>query len=215
MYRERITAIEMEIREFHGQDSSGHDWQHIERVRSMALHLQKAEGGDPFIIEATALLHDLDDWKLGKEENEELHRTKKLLTRLQVESSLINQLCEIIKTISFKGAGEKSQCPNIEAEIVQDADRLDAIGAIGIARAFAFGGNRNRALYIPEQKANYHASFEEYKKDEGHTIKHFYEKLLLLKDRMNTPTAKKIAQERHAFMEVFLEQFFEEWKIKS
>lgn len=124
-------------------------------------------------------------------------------------------MTQIIRELSFKGANVETPMSTIEGEIVQDADRLDAIGAIGIARAFAYGGFRSRELYNPEKPPIFHTSFNDYKKDEGHTINHFYEKLFLLKDRMNTPAAKKIAMERHLFMETFVGRFLDEWEGNS
>jgi len=124
---------------------------------------------------------------------------------------VIDPVVDIVATISYKGAGVPTPMKNLEGQVVQDADRLDAIGAMGIARAFAYGGHKNRLMYHPEEKPVLHQSFEEYKKNNGHTINHFYEKLLLLKDRMNTATGKQLAEDRHSFMETYLNQFYREW----
>lgn len=192
-------------------DSSGHDWWHIYRVWNMSKKLHETEGGNPFVIEMAALLHDIADWKFNKSEEEGVLLIKNWLNKMGVTDSIANPIINIIKNVSFKGAGVKDKMESIEGKIVQDADRLDAIGAIGIARTFAFGGKFGNPMHDPESKAEMHASFEEYKKSNGTTINHFYEKLLLLKDRMNTKTAKKIALDRHHYMENFLKQFYDEW----
>lgn len=192
-------------------DSSGHDWWHIYRVWNMSKKLYETEGGNLFVIEMAALLHDIADWKFNNSEEEGILLIQKWLNKVNVDQNSAQGIIEIIKNISFKGAGVKDQMNSIEGKIVQDADRLDAIGAIGIARTFAFGGKFGNPMHDPESKAEMHASFEEYKKSKGTTINHFYEKLLLLKDRMNTQTAKKIALERHQYMGHFLKQFYDEW----
>ncbi len=204
-----ISETEKYVRQAMGKDRSGHDWWHIYRVRNLALKISELEGGDPFLIEMAALLHDLDDWKLGSDGN--FSRTKKWLEALKLPKETIFLLTEIISQVSYKGAGVETIPSSLEAQIVQDADRLDAIGAIGIARTFAYGGSRGRLIFDPEIKPEKHADFEAYKKNIGPTINHFYEKLLLLKDRLNTKTAGKLAETRHSFMEKFLEEFFREW----
>lgn len=191
-------------------DSSGHDWWHIYRVWNMSKKLQEKEGGDLFIIELSALLHDVADWKFNKTENEGLEIIHNWLIQFELSDEVIHRIVNIIKNVSFKGAGVKDTIKTIEGKIVQDADRLDAIGAIGIARTFAFGGKFGNEMYNPEIKFELHQTFEQYKKSSGTTINHFYEKLLLLKDRMNTRSAKAIAEDRHRFMESFLKQFFDE-----
>ncbi|WP_347838896.1 HD domain-containing protein [uncultured Draconibacterium sp.] len=208
-----IKATESFVKQHFAGDSSGHDWWHIHRVRSMAMHLAETEGGNLFIIEMAALLHDLDDWKLKSKNSDE--RTKKWLNEININPSDGTTILQIIDQVSFKGAGEKTKAYTLEAQIVQDADRLDAIGAIGIARTFAYGGNKGRLLYDPTIQPELHESFEQYKKTTAPTINHFYEKLLLLKDRLNTNSAIKIANERHQFMEDFLTQFFLEWECKK
>ena len=197
-------------------EGSGHDWWHIHRVRNLAKNISKSEGGDLYLIESAALLHDIADWKfydgddtIGPRKAEEFLKSK------DVSDEIITHVCDIIATISFKGAGVETPMKTIEGKIVQDSDRLDAIGAVGIARAFAYGGSKDREMYNPDEKPEMHQSFEEYKKKQSHTINHFYEKLLLLKDRMNTETAKRLAEERHKVMEEFLETFFQEWEGKK
>jgi uncharacterized protein len=194
-------------------DSSGHDWWHIYRVRILAMKIANAEQADPFLVELAALLHDVDDWKLAEKE-EEGQKTKKWLQRCGVENHTIENISAIIDGVSFKGAGVNTSTNNLECRVLQDADRLDAIGAIGIARTFAYGGSRGRGIYDPEILPEMHADFENYKKSNAPTINHFYEKLLLLKDQMQTTTGKALAEQRHEFMLRFLDQFFGEWSGK-
>ncbi|MBU8893249.1 MAG: HD domain-containing protein [Bacteroidales bacterium] len=193
-------------------DSSGHDWWHIFRVWNMSKKICKKEGGELFTIEMAALLHDVADWKFYENENEGLQLIREFLLELKIDKEIINDIIEIVRNVSFKGAGVADKMNTLEGMIVQDADRLDAIGATGVARTFAFGGKFGNEIYNPEIKIKHHNNFEEYKNDKGTTINHFYEKLLLLKDRMHTDTAKQIAKQRHLFMEVFLEQFYNEWE---
>jgi uncharacterized protein len=193
-------------------DGSGHDWWHIYRVWMLAIKLAEAEGADRTVTELSALLHDIADWKFhGGDETIGPQKAREWLEQSGADSSTIDPVCEIVATISFKGAGVVTPMRTLEGKVVQDADRLDAIGAQGIARTFAYGGHKNRLIYHPDQKPVLHQSFADYKKNKGHTINHFYEKLLLLKDRMNTQAGKKMARERHLFMEQFLERFFKEW----
>ncbi len=194
------------------RDSSGHDWWHIVRVWKTALALCKYENADVYTVELAALLHDLDDWKLSPSAEGRPARAEAWLRQMGVAPALAEHVCEIITGLSFKGALVETPMRSLEGQIVQDADRLDAIGAIGIARAFAYGGHKGRLLYDPASPPQMHASFEQYQNSGSATINHFYEKLLLLKDRMNTPTAKKIAAQRHAHTEQFLEQFLREWE---
>jgi uncharacterized protein len=175
----------------------------------LALKIAKSEGGNHFIIEIAALLHDVDDWKISADENES--RTIAWLRNIKFPEAEIEKIVQIIDQVSFKGAGVATNATSIEAKIVQDADRLDAIGAIGIARTFAYGGNKGRPIYLPGIKPEIHNDFESYKKGTAPTINHFYEKLLLLKNRLNTPTAIEMAKKRHTFMEQFLEHFYMEW----
>lgn len=200
--------IESEFR----SEGSGHDWFHVDRVRKMALRIGEKEGCDLFIIEMAALLHDLDDWKLVGSGTLESSKAEKWLDAIGVETAVSNQILQIIDDVSFKGAGIETPVKSIEAAIVQDADRLDAIGAIGIARTFTYGGHKNRLIHDPSILPVMHNSFQEYKSSMAPTINHFYEKLLLLKDRMNTRTARIIAEQRHQFMNEYLSQFFDEWE---
>jgi uncharacterized protein len=192
-------------------DSSGHDWWHIYRVWNLAMSIQKIEGGDLLVIELSALLHDVADWKFYENEQEGLNIVRIFLENQAVEIEIINSVISIIENVSFKGAGVKDRMTTIEGKIVQDADRLDAIGAVGIARTFAFGGKYGNEMHNPDSEVIMHNNFEQYKKSNGTTINHFHEKLLLLKDRMNTVTAKKMANLRHNYMEQFLNQFMNEW----
>lgn len=192
-------------------EGSGHDWFHIDRVRKMAVRIGKEEACDLFIVELAALLHDLDDWKLNSSQPSSGSKVKKWLDTIGVDGEIAVHILEIIDEVSFKGAGIETLVQSKEAAVVQDADRLDAIGAIGIARTFAYGGDKNRLIYDPEIIPVMHADFQEYKNSAAPTINHFYEKLLLLKDRMNTATAIGIAVQRHQFMVDYLAQFHEEW----
>lgn len=197
-------------------DSSGHDWWHIYRVWKNAKVIARNEKSNLFIVELGALLHDIADWKFHNGDfTVGTRMARNWLNLLKLDKKDIDSICEIIKNVSFKGAGIKSKMKTIEGRIVQDADRLDAIGAIGIARCFAYGGYSKTAIYDPENKPKFHRTFEEYKSSKSSSISHFYEKLLLLKDLMNTKTAKKIAQSRHKFMLKFLNQFYSEWEAKQ
>lgn len=192
------------------QDASGHDWWHINRVWQLAITIAKHERANLFLVEMAALLHDLDDWKLKSDSGE---RSRQWMEKLGIAPDEIEQIEQIITEVSFKGAGVDTTPTSLEAQVVQDADRLDAMGAIGIARTFAYGGNKNRKIYDPDVKPEFHLDFESYKKTSAPTINHFYEKLLLLKDRMNTAYGKKLAEERHKFMKLYLDQFFKEWNL--
>lgn len=191
----------------------GHDWFHIERVYKNALLIAQQENVDSFIIALGALLHDIADAKFHDgDETIGPKKARAFLETQQVEEVTIEHIENIIKYISFKSSLDATiSFSSPELEVIQDADRLDAIGAIGIARCFNYGGFKNRALYNPEITPNLNMTKEEYKKSTAPTINHFYEKLLLLKDKMNTQTGKRIAAERHAYMEHFLQQFYDEW----
>jgi len=197
-------------------EGSGHDWWHVYRVWKNAVHIAESEEADLFIVELAALLHDIADWKFN-DGNDDIgpQMAKEWLERLNVEETVVVHVCSIIHDISFKGAGVATNMKTIEGMIVQDADRLDAMGAIGISRAFAYGGSKGREMYNPELKPENHNSFEQYKNSKGSSINHFYEKLLLLKELMNTETARKIAEKRHVFMEEYLSEFFLEWEGKD
>ncbi len=203
------------IKQEFSNDSSGHDWWHIQRVWQTALHICEHEKADAFLVQLAALLHDLDDWKFNDSEDETPRRARGWLESLSLDPSTTDSVCNIIKHISYKGAGVNNTMDSLEGFIVQDADRLDAIGAIGIARAFAYGGWKNRPLYDPNAAPKLHATFAQYKSSNSDTINHFHEKLLLLKDKMNTPTARRIAERRHEVMEQFLRQFMDEWESKD
>lgn len=197
-------------------EGSGHDWWHIYRVWKMALHIAKNEKADLYIVELGSLLHDIADYKFyNGDETIGPKAARKWLVKLQVDEKDINQVIEIIKHISFKGAKVKNLIQSLEGKIVQDADRLDAIGAIGITRTFAYGGYSGREIYNPTIKPTLHSTSEQYKSNTSPTLNHFYEKLLLLKDLMNTKTAKQIAYERHLFMEDYLKRFYNEWEGKK
>lgn len=190
---------------------AGHNWSHIERVWKLSKKIAEIEGGNLKIVELSALLHDIADPKFHNgDENLALEISRNFLETQAVSEEEIEAVLYIIKNISFKNRGDFQGEPSKELQIVQDADRLDAIGAIGIARTFHFGGFKNNPIYDPEIKPNLAMTKEEYKKSEGTTINHFYEKLLLLKDLMNTETGRKIAEKRHQFMLQFLEQFYSE-----
>lgn len=193
----------------------GHDWFHTLRVYNNAILISKDEKVDEFIVALGALLHDIADSKF--EDGDETVGPKiarEFLFKHNVDSLVIEHVINIIENISFKGGNEAQQFKSGELDVIQDADRLDAIGAVGIARCFNYGGFKNRALYNPEIEPNLNMSKEEYKKSTSPTINHFYEKLLLLKDRMNTKTGKQLAENRHQFMEGYLNQFYAEWNGK-
>lgn len=191
-------------------DSSGHDWWHIVRVVNLAQVIAREEGADPFVCELAALLHDIADYKIAGDEESGLRRVREWLDAEGVDAAAAGHVMEIIGTMSFSG-GNRPPMTTLEGRVVQDADRLDAIGAIGIARAFAFGGSRGRALYEPDVAPRQYASKEAYQSSGSSTINHFHEKLLLLRERMNTPYARRLAEQRHRYMEAFLAEFAREW----
>lgn len=190
----------------------GHDWFHIQRVYKNALLIANGESGDETVIKLGALLHDIADSKFHDgDEAVGPKMAREFLESESVSETIITHVIQIIENISFKGGNSEKAFTSIELDIVQDADRLDAIGAIGIARAFNYGGFKNRELYNPQIAPKLNMGKEEYKNSQAPTINHFYEKLLLLKDKMNTETGKQIAQERHRYMQGFLAQFYAEW----
>jgi uncharacterized protein len=196
----------------------GHDWFHIERVYNNAVKIAKTEEVNLFIVALGALLHDIADAKFyDGDESVGPKKAKEFLETHDVDKKIIEQIVYIIDNISFKNTFSSSliETKSKELEVIQDADRLDAIGAIGIARAFNYGGYKKRLLYDPEVKPNLDMTKEVYKKSTAPTINHFYEKLFLLKDMMNTKTALQMAQERHEYMENFIEQFHKEWNPKE
>jgi uncharacterized protein len=195
---------------------AGHDWFHIERVFKTAITINATEGGNELIVSMAALLHDIADSKFnGGDEEIGPRIAGEFLSGLGLHQDIITHVQQIIKNLSYKASLGKVDFQSKELDIVQDADRLDAIGAIGIARAFTYGGYKNRVLYNPEIPAVQNMSKEEYKNTEAPTINHFYEKLLLLKDLMKTEAGKSIAQKRHNFMLSYLEEFYQEWEGKA
>ena len=197
----------------HGAEA-GHDWFHIERVWKLSKKIAETENCNLEVVELSALLHDIADPKFhAGNETLALKIAQDFLENQNVSNAIIEQVLFIIQNISFKNRGEAPKDLPIELKIVQDADRLDAMGAIGIARTFNFGGFKNNLMYHPEIPPKLNMTKEEYKKNEGTTINHFYEKLLLLKDLMNTEKGKELAQERHDFMQKFLDEFYKEWNV--
>ncbi|WP_445748718.1 HD domain-containing protein [Polaribacter sp.] len=208
-----IKFVKTELKNAEG----GHDWFHIERVFKNAILISKEESVDIFVVSLAALLHDIADAKFHNgDETLGPKKASEFLKQQKVAEKTLEHIINIIKHISFKNSLDKnaSKFTSKELEVVQDADRLDAIGAIGIARCFNYGGFKNRAIYNPEILPELNLSKEAYKNSDAPSINHFYEKLLLLKDQMNTTTGKKIATERHRFMELYLEQFYNEWNGK-
>lgn len=194
----------------------GHDWFHIKRVHNNAKLIAEGEDVDLFIVELGALLHDIADAKFHNgDESIGPQKAAAFLRSLKVEEEIIEHIEHIIRFVSFKTSLDQkgsNKFQSNELKVVQDADRLDAIGAIGIARAFNYGGFKNRSLYNPDIRPDLHQDKETYKNSKAPTINHFYEKLLLLKDKMNTETARRIAQKRHEFMQQYLQQFYNEWE---
>lgn len=207
-----VAATEEYVQKKLSGEGSGHDWWHVLRVWNNARTIAQRENADLFVVDLAALLHDIGDHKFHNgDETVGPRLTREWLEQQRVEEQTIEHVCGIIRDLSFKGAGTSSDMPTLEGRVVQDADRLDAIGAMGIARAFAYGGHKNREMYNPSIKPVLHESFEAYKSSTAPTINHFYEKLLLLKDRMHTETARQMAAQRHQYMEDFLIQFYAEW----
>ncbi|SMP31982.1 HD domain-containing protein [Chryseobacterium profundimaris] len=193
---------------------AGHDWYHIERVWKLSKKIAETENCNLEVVELAALLHDIADPKFHNgDETLALEVSRQFLERQYAAEDIIENVLFIIKNISFKNRAEAPENLPVELKIVQDADRIDAIGAIGIARTFNFGGFKNNLMYDPEIKPKLNMSKQEYKKSNGTTINHFYEKLLLLKDLMNTQKGKEIAADRHDFMLQFLDQFYKEWNV--
>ncbi len=190
----------------------GHDWWHIYRVWKLAKQIAAKEEVNLFVVELGALLHDIADSKFNNgDESIGPLKTRTFLSSLNLDKQLIDHIENIVSHVSFKGGNLEQTFKSPELDVIQDADRLDAMGAVGIARTFNYGGFKNRLLYDPAIEPNLHMTKEEYKRSTAPTINHFYEKLLLLKDRMNTASGKELARQRHKFMENYLEQFFNEW----
>ncbi|WP_336745513.1 HD domain-containing protein [Paenibacillus sp. y28] len=209
------TAVLQQARQFVqaelGGDSSGHDWRHVERVAVMAVRLAKETGADVFICELAALLHDLADEKLYASKERRLEELASWLEQRGLEAEAVKHILDILSTMSFAG-GQQPPVTTLEAQVVQDADRLDAMGAIGIARTFAYGGWKGHAIYDPERppRSPEELTQEAYRSGRTTAVNHFYEKLLRLRDRMNTDAARRLAGERHRFMEMYLEQLYRE-----
>ena len=208
-----VSAVATIAKSFHSDDTTGHDWWHVYRVWNLASQIAQREGANLLVVELAALLHDMDDHKIAGADSDYLPNARKVLVDLAIRPELTDEVIDVIKQVSYKGAGVDTTPTSLEASVVQDADRLDAIGAIGIARAFAYGGSKNRELYNPEEQPNLHGSFHEYKNSKGSTLNHFYEKLLLLKDRINTNTAREIAGERHEYMVDFVDRFVNDFNV--
>ena len=198
------------VKEMFKNEYSGHDYFHTIRVYKMALRISEEENADTLIISLAALLHDVDDIKLSPQTSKNKDNARKFLTDNNIDSTTIDLICEIIDEISYKGS-ESVSPKTLEGKCVQDADRLDAIGAIGIARAFAYGGNHNRVMHDPNEPPTLSMSEDEYRNHVSTTINHFYEKLFNLKDLMNTKTAIKIAEERNRYMKEYIIEFMNEW----
>jgi len=200
-------SVEAAVRRHALGDASGHDWWHTRRVTLLAARLARAEGAEVGVCRLAALLHDVDDWKLGGPGG----RAARMLRAAGADPALAERVLAVVDQVSFKGAGVATHGSTLEARVVQDADRLDALGAVGVARAFAYGGSRGRVMHDPAVKPVRHASFAAYKRARGTTVNHFHEKLLLLKGRMQTKRGRALARERHAFLKTFLLRFLAEW----
>ena len=212
MQKDLIDRAAEYVRAKFENEYSGHDWFHTLRVFKTATRIAEAEGADVEIVQLAALLHDVDDRKLSPETCADKANARAFLSENGVDECKIEEICRIIGDISFSEGRVPS---TLEGKCVQDADRLDAIGAVGIARAFAYGGNHNRLMYHPDIAPNVNMTKEEYSKSESTTLNHFYEKLFLLADMMNTETAKVIARERDGYMRGFIEEFMDEWEGKA
>lgn len=210
-----VDRVAQHIQSKFAGEGSGHDWHHINRVRRLAKQIAAVEGANQELAELAALVHDIADWKFHNGDDSVGPReAERLLSEEGATPEVIEQVVDIVRTISYKGAGVVTAMNTLEGQCVQDADRLDAIGAIGIARCFAYGGHAGRLMYDPGEPPVMHATAEAYKASKGHSLNHFYEKLFLLKDRMNTATGRALAEERHKYMEAFVERFLAEWNGK-
>jgi uncharacterized protein len=212
--REDVLArTENYVRGLLGSEPTGHDWWHAERVRSLAKHIAAQEGADVFVVELAALLHDVADAKFTGSDETGPRAAREWLVALRVEPETVESVADIIARMSYKGALVPEEPLSVEGRCVQDADRLDAMGAIGIARTFAYGGYVHRPLHDPDIPAEMHTTPDGYRNNTGTTINHFHEKLLLLRDRLHTESARRIAEHRHDFMIRFLDQFQDEWEV--
>ena len=201
------------VKTFYAEEYSGHDYWHTMRVFNMASKIAEIEKADIFIVKLAALLHDVDDKKLSPETHKNMDNTVKFFKENNIDENTCEQICEIIAQISYKG-NETTAAHSIEGKCVQDADRLDALGAVGIARIFTYGGNNNRPMYDPDIKPNMNMSAKEYVSSPITSINHFYEKIFNLKEMMNTQTARKLAEHREKYMKDYLEEFFGEWNFQ-
>lgn len=209
-----IERVAAQIRRRFVGESSGHDWYHIQRVWKLTQQIAAREGANLEIAELGALVHDIADWKFcAGDETVGPREARRLLSDEGVPGDVIEAVADIVATISFKGAGVTTAMKTLEGQCVQDADRLDAMGAIGIARCFAYGGHAGRAMYDPDVHPTMHATAEAYKSAKGTSLNHFHEKLLLLKDRMNTASGRAMAEERHRYMKEFVDRFLHEWNV--
>lgn len=211
-----ISTIRNQLKNEFYNEPTGHDWWHIDRVYKLSLIVSKQINKpiDLFVIKLGALLHDIADWKFNGGNSEKgPQKAKKILESMSIDQNIIKKVTEIVKEISYKGAGVETPMTSLEGKIVQDADRLDALGAIGIARTFAYGGKAGRPIYDPRIKPLLHQTFEEYKKNQSHSLNHFYEKLFLLYERLNTKEAKSIGRYRMLYMKKFVKQFLDEWNV--
>lgn len=208
-----VARVAAHVRQALSGESTGHDWWHVYRVWRTAERLGREEGADELVVALAALVHDLGDAKLtGFEPTPANHPARPLLEGMETPAPVVDHVVNIACDLSFKGAGVPTPMPTVEGRVVQDADRLDALGAIGIARAFAYGGSRGRPLYTPGEAPVLHQSLRDYRDSRASTINHFHEKLLLLRERMNTPSGRRLAEARHAYLETFLEEFHREWE---
>lgn len=203
------------VKEVLSEAEGGHDWWHVYRVWKLSKHIAQTEDVDNFVVGLGALLHDIADSKFHDgDEKIGPRKAREFLSSLDVEENVIVHVENIISNISFKGGKYNQKFKSSELDVIQDADRLDAMGAIGVARTFNYGGYKGREIYNPEIKPNLNMTKEEYKNSSAPTLNHFYEKLLLLKDRMNTNTGKSMAENRHKYMEQFLDEFYKEWNVE-
>lgn len=211
--KERIIELtEIFVKDVLSNAEAGHDWWHAVRVRNNALDIAKSEKCNTLVVELAALLHDIADSKFyGGDENAGPEKAEKFLCSNGVDINISNHVIQIIRNISFKGGNANRNFSSIELDVVQDADRLDALGAIGIARAFSYGGHKGREFFNPELPPVLNMTPDQYKNSKAPTINHFYEKLILLKDRMNTNKGRELANERHEFLLNFLDHFYKEW----
>jgi uncharacterized protein len=210
--RDVVARTEQVVREKLGDESTGHDWWHADRVRTTAVRIATADDADVFIVELAALLHDVDDYKFSGDAEAGPTFARNHLLSVGADAAVADEVADIIRQMSFKGANVQQPELSLEGQCVQDADWLDALGAIGIARTFAYGGFVRRPMHDPDVLPVLHTSVDAYVSSRGTTVNHFHEKLFLLRTRMNTDFGKQLAEERHRFMEGFLQHFHAEWQ---